>query len=125
VLAAAPGVAEVMGPETFADLGLPASASDTTQGDLVLHAAEGWYFTSHATPERAAAASSYRGTHGHRTDDPRLHAAAKAAQFAIGRVNGSVLVERGLERSEAKPPIRGGESETFCGRSGKFAMLAE
>ena len=83
VLAAAPGVAEVLGPETFAELGLPAPVDDSTQGDLVLHAAEGWYFTSHATPERAAAAASYRGTHGHRTDDPRLHAAFLAAGPSI------------------------------------------
>jgi predicted AlkP superfamily pyrophosphatase or phosphodiesterase len=49
----------------------------------VLHAAEGWYFTSHATPEHAAAAVSYRGTHGHRSDDPRLHAAFLAAGPSI------------------------------------------
>jgi predicted AlkP superfamily pyrophosphatase or phosphodiesterase len=83
VLAAAPGVAEVLGPETFADLGLPAPGHDSTQGDLVLHAAEGWYFSSHATPERAATAASYRGTHGHRPDDPRLHAALLAAGPSI------------------------------------------
>jgi hypothetical protein len=83
VLAATPGVAEVLGPETFAELGLPAPAHDSTQGDLVLHAAEGWYFTSDATPERAAAASSYRGTHGHRTEDARLHAALLAAGPSI------------------------------------------
>jgi len=83
VLAATPGVAEVLGPETFAELGLPAPANDSTQGDLVLHAAEGWYFSSHATPEAAAAASSYRGTHGHRADDPRLHAAFLAAGPSI------------------------------------------
>ena len=46
VLAAAPGVAEVLGPEKFAELGLPHPAEDPTQGDLVLHAAEGWYCTS-------------------------------------------------------------------------------
>jgi predicted AlkP superfamily pyrophosphatase or phosphodiesterase len=83
VLAAAPGVAEVLGPETFADLGLPQPDDDSTQGDLVLHAAEGWYFSSHPTRERAAAALSYRGTHGHRTDDPRLHAAFLAAGPSI------------------------------------------
>jgi predicted AlkP superfamily pyrophosphatase or phosphodiesterase len=74
VLAAAPGVAEVLGPEAFPDLGLPDPKDDPTQGDLVLHAAEGWYFRSHATEERAAAAPSYLGTHGHLPDDPRLHA---------------------------------------------------
>ena len=84
MLAAAPGVAEVLGPETFAGLGLPHPAEDPTrQGDLVLHAAEGWYFTSHATPERAASALAYRGTHGHRSSDPRLHAAFLAAGPSI------------------------------------------
>jgi predicted AlkP superfamily pyrophosphatase or phosphodiesterase len=79
VLAAAPGVAEVVGPEAFADLGLPRPEDDPTQGDLVLHAAEGWFFTRHPTPEHAARALDYRGTHGHRPDDPRLHAALVAA----------------------------------------------
>jgi predicted AlkP superfamily pyrophosphatase or phosphodiesterase len=83
VLAAVPGVAEVLGPETFANLGLPHPAEDPTQGDLVLHAAEGWYFTSHATQERAAAALAYRGTHGHMSSDGRLHAAFLAAGPSI------------------------------------------
>lgn len=83
VLATAPGVREVLGPETFADLGLPQPEQDPTQGDLVLHAAEGWFFTCHATPELAAAALSYRGTHGHRPDDPRLHAGFIAAGPSI------------------------------------------
>jgi hypothetical protein len=83
VLAAAPGVAEVVGPEAFADLGLPRPEEDPTQGDLVLHAAEGWFFSRHATPEQAAGAPGYRGTHGHRTDDPRLHAGFVAAGPSI------------------------------------------
>ena len=83
VLAAAPGVAEVVGAEAFADLGLPAPAADPTQGDLVLHADEGWFFTRHANPEHAAGAPGYRGTHGHRTDDPRLHAGFVAAGPSI------------------------------------------
>jgi predicted AlkP superfamily pyrophosphatase or phosphodiesterase len=56
---------------------------DRTQGDLVLHAAEGWFFSRHATPEQAAGAPGYRGTHGHRTDDPRLHAGFVAAGPSI------------------------------------------
>ena len=83
VLAAAPGVAEVLGPETFADLGLPRPQDDPTQGDLVLHAAEGWFITRHATVEDAATALDYRGTHGHRPDDPRLHAGFVAAGPSI------------------------------------------
>ena len=83
VLAAAPGVADVLGRETFADLGLPDPTSDPTQGDLMLHAAEGWYFQSHATEEHAAAAPSYLGTHGHLPDDPRLHTSFVAAGPSI------------------------------------------
>ena len=83
VLAAVPGVSDVLGRETFADLGLPDPASDPTQGDLVLHAAEGWYFRSHATEEHAAAAPSYLGTHGHLPSDPRLHASFLGAGPSI------------------------------------------
>jgi predicted AlkP superfamily pyrophosphatase or phosphodiesterase len=79
VLAATAGVAEVLGPEAFVELGLPRPEHDATQGDLVLHAAEGWFFTRHARPEDTADAPGYRGTHGHRPDDPRLHAGFIAA----------------------------------------------
>ena len=83
VLEATPGVGEVLGPGAFGGLGLPRPEQDPTQGDFVLHAAEGWFFTSHATPERAASARDYRGTHGHRPDDPRLHAGFVAAGPSI------------------------------------------
>src|SRR6185369_11340442 len=81
VLAAAPGVDEVA---------LPRPEEDPTQGDLVLHAAEGWFFSRHATPEQAAGAPGYRGTHGHRTDDPRLHAGFVAAGPSIVAAPASV-----------------------------------
>jgi predicted AlkP superfamily pyrophosphatase or phosphodiesterase len=83
VLAATPGVDAALGPEAFPALGLPRPAEDPTQGDLILHAAEGWFFTSHATLEEAATARDYRGTHGHRPDDPRLHAGFVAAGPSI------------------------------------------
>jgi hypothetical protein len=79
VLTATPGVQETLGPEAFATLGLPRPSEDPTQGDLILHAADGWFFTDHATLEGAATARDYRGTHGHRPDDPRLHAGFVAA----------------------------------------------
>jgi arylsulfatase A-like enzyme len=79
VLEATPGVGEVLDPAIFGVLGLPRPEQDPTQGDLVLHAAEGWFFAGHATPERAAAGRDYRGTHGHRPDDSRLHAGFLAA----------------------------------------------
>ncbi len=79
VLAATPGVGEVLGPDAFAELGLPRPEHDQTQGDLVLHAAEDWFFSRHTSVEQAAAATRYRGTHGHRPEDPRLHAGFVAA----------------------------------------------
>jgi predicted AlkP superfamily pyrophosphatase or phosphodiesterase len=83
VLAATPGVQETLGPEAFPALGLPRPTEDVTQGDLILHASDGWFFTDHATLEAAATARDYRGTHGHRPDDPRLHAGFVAAGPSI------------------------------------------
>jgi len=78
-LAETPGIAYVLGPTTFPDLGLPSPEDDPTQGDLVLVAADGWYFSDHATLEAAAAANDYRGMHGQLPDDPRLRAGFVAA----------------------------------------------
>ena len=75
---AIPGV-EVIGPERFADLGLPAPAANPMQGDLVLAAEDGVFFTGHATEEAAAAAPVYRAAHGHLPHLPRLGAAFLAA----------------------------------------------
>lgn len=72
--AALPGV-QVFGDEHFPDLGLPRSAHDPAQGDLVLAADDGFFFTGHATPEAAAAAPVYRAAHGHSPSLPRLAAA--------------------------------------------------
>jgi predicted AlkP superfamily pyrophosphatase or phosphodiesterase len=95
VLEATPGVGEVLGPDAFDALGLPHPAQDPTQGDLLLHAAEGWFITGHATIEGAGTASGYRGTHGHRPDDPRLHAGFVAAGPSIVEsAQGGVLDQR-------------------------------
>ena len=87
VLEWTPGVGTVLGPEVYADLGLPALADDPTQGDLMLTAAPGWHFGDHATPEAAAREPQYRGSHGHLPDDPRLLAGFVAAGpgIATGR----------------------------------------
>ena len=79
----APGVAMVLAPDAFAALGLPSPQDDPTQGDLVLIAADGWYFADHATPEAAARGKTYRGMHGHLPDDSRLRAGFVAAGPAI------------------------------------------
>jgi hypothetical protein len=61
---ALPGV-DVLGPERFADVGLPAPTPDSMQGDLVLAAGDGVFFTGHPTAEAAARAPVYRAAHGH------------------------------------------------------------
>ena len=72
--AALPGV-DVIGRDRFADLGLPEPAPDSMQGDLVLAAADGFFFTGHATEEAASRAPVYRAAHGHLPDLPPLGAA--------------------------------------------------
>jgi arylsulfatase A-like enzyme len=71
--AAIPGV-EVLGPERFPDLGLPAPGPGNCQGDLVLAAADGVFFTGHPTEEAAARAPVYLGAHGHLPHLERLGA---------------------------------------------------
>jgi predicted AlkP superfamily pyrophosphatase or phosphodiesterase len=72
--AALPGV-DVLGPERFRDLGLPAPDADSMQGDLVLAAADGFFFTGHPTQDAAARAPVYRAAHGHLPELPALGAA--------------------------------------------------
>ena len=67
VLGQVPGVAAVIGPEAYPDLGLPALSEDPTQGDLMLLAADDWYFDDRTTLEderrrTAAATATWRRT---------------------------------------------------------------
>jgi predicted AlkP superfamily pyrophosphatase or phosphodiesterase len=78
VLARAPGVAAVLGPDAYPDLGLPALSQDPTQGELILVAADDWYFDDRATPDEGAPVR-YRGSHGHLPTDPRMMAGFVAA----------------------------------------------
>lgn len=71
---AIPGV-DTIGPERFRDLGLPEPGPGSTQGDLMLAADDGVFFTGHPTEEAAARAPVYRAAHGHLPDVPRLGAA--------------------------------------------------
>lgn len=71
---ALPGVAS-LGPDRFQAMGLPAPAPHSMQGDLMLAADDGFFFTGHLTPEAAAAAPVLRATHGHAPDLPELGAA--------------------------------------------------
>jgi predicted AlkP superfamily pyrophosphatase or phosphodiesterase len=71
--AAIPGV-EVIGPERYADLGLPAPGPGSAAGDLVLAADDGVFFTGHPSEEVAARAPVYRAAHGHLPHLPRLGA---------------------------------------------------
>lgn len=71
---AIPGV-EVLGPERYPDLGLPAPGPGSTQGDLMLAADDGVFFTGHPTAEAAGRAPAYRAAHGHLPHLERLGAA--------------------------------------------------
>jgi predicted AlkP superfamily pyrophosphatase or phosphodiesterase len=71
---ALPGV-EVLDENRCTELGLPPPGADSTRGDLVLIANGAVQFSSHATPEAAAAAPLYRATHGHAPSRPELGAA--------------------------------------------------
>jgi predicted AlkP superfamily pyrophosphatase or phosphodiesterase len=66
---------DAIGPERFRDLGLPDPGPRSMQGDLVLAADDGLFFTGHPTEEAAAAAPVYRAGHGHLPQLPRLGAA--------------------------------------------------
>jgi len=72
--AALPGV-DVIGRERFRDLGLPDPTPDSAQGDLMLAAHDGVFFTGHPTEEIAAAAPVYVAAHGHAPTIPKLAAA--------------------------------------------------
>jgi predicted AlkP superfamily pyrophosphatase or phosphodiesterase len=87
---ALPGV-QVHGPERFRDLGLPAPAPGSMQGDLVLTADDGYMFTGHATAEEAAAAPAYVAAHGH---SPTL------AKLAAGFVMAGPGVREGVTLGE-------------------------
>jgi predicted AlkP superfamily pyrophosphatase or phosphodiesterase len=77
-LAQVPGVAAVIGPGAYPDLGLPALSEDPTQGDLMLVAADDWYFDDRTTLEEAPP-ERYRGSHGHLATHPQMLTAFVAA----------------------------------------------
>ncbi len=66
---------DVLEPARFGDLGLPAPAADSMQGDLMLAAHDGVLLTGHPTPEAAAAAPVLVAAHGHSPSLPRMGAA--------------------------------------------------
>ena len=68
----------VFEPRHFPDQGLPPPAVHPGQGDLVVAADDGYFFSGHVTAEAAAAAPVYLAGHGHA---PSL--AALAAAFVM------------------------------------------
>jgi predicted AlkP superfamily pyrophosphatase or phosphodiesterase len=80
--AALPGV-DVIGRERFPNLGLPDPTPDSAQGDLMLAADDGVFFTGHPTEEIAAAAPVYLAAHGHAPTIPKLAAAFMMAGAGI------------------------------------------
>ena len=84
--AALPGV-DVIRPPRFRQMGMPEPGA--MQGDLMLAADDGVFFTGHATPEAAAAAPVYLAGHGHAPSIPKL--AAGLAMAGPGIREGAVL----------------------------------
>ncbi len=80
---------DVIGRERFRDLGLPDPTPESAQGDLMLAAHDGVFFTGHPTAEAAAAAPVYLAGHGHAPTIPKLAAAFMMAGAGI-RENVSV-----------------------------------
>jgi predicted AlkP superfamily pyrophosphatase or phosphodiesterase len=70
---ALPGL-DVVEPDEFAALGLPAPSPGSMQGDLILTAHDGVLITGHATAEAAAAAPVLRAAHGHAPSLPPMGA---------------------------------------------------
>ena len=82
---------DVLGRERFPDLGLPQPTPESAQGDLMLAAADGVFFTGHPTEEAAAAAPVYVAAHGHAPTIPQL---AAAFMMAGAGVRPGVSVDR-------------------------------
>jgi predicted AlkP superfamily pyrophosphatase or phosphodiesterase len=78
VLGGLPGVAAVLEPEAYVELGLPTLAEDPTQGDLVLLAADDWYFDDRTTLDQPPP-EQYRGSHGHLASHPSMRTVFVAA----------------------------------------------
>jgi predicted AlkP superfamily pyrophosphatase or phosphodiesterase len=89
--AAVPGLS-VLDADACRELGLPAAGMHPMQGDLVLLAAPGVQMTDHVSDEAAAAAPSYRATHGHDPREPALGAALVMAgpSIPVGQMLGGV-----------------------------------
>lgn len=81
----------VFDPRHFPDLGLPLPGAHPAQGDLVVAADDGFFFSGHATAEAAAAAPVYLAGHGHA---PSLAALAAAFVMAGPGVREGVEVDR-------------------------------
>jgi hypothetical protein len=77
------GVAAVLGPEDYADLGLPAPADDPTQGDLMLTAADGG---TSATMQRRRPPRTPRDTDGVTATCRTTHACWRASSPPAPRI---------------------------------------
>jgi predicted AlkP superfamily pyrophosphatase or phosphodiesterase len=73
LFAKTPGIAQVIGPERFAELGYPSPNDNTHMADLVLAAAEGYSFEG-ATQGEPVADVPPAGSHGYLSTDPDMNA---------------------------------------------------
>jgi predicted AlkP superfamily pyrophosphatase or phosphodiesterase len=73
-LAQVEGIAEVAGPERYAELGLPSPSKDQQMSDLLLYPKDGYAFTSGSGGPVTSPVPSVTGAHGYLNSDPELDA---------------------------------------------------
>jgi predicted AlkP superfamily pyrophosphatase or phosphodiesterase len=85
VFRATEGIAEIIGPEKFAELGLPDRAKNPQMGELVLTAKPGYAFSNNSTGEEAVTTATLNsgglGSHGYLASNPNMN----ALFIAVGR----------------------------------------
>jgi predicted AlkP superfamily pyrophosphatase or phosphodiesterase len=89
--AAIEGIAEVAGPERYAQLGLPDPARDPQMGDLVLIPKSGYAFSAAQGGPVSSTVASPSGAHGYVNTDPEIDAIFIASGSGIRR---GVMLDR-------------------------------
>jgi predicted AlkP superfamily pyrophosphatase or phosphodiesterase len=78
-----PGVESILGPAEFLKLGLPDPKENSEMPQLILTTRPGYCFGDAMTGEPIVDAGGHKGTHGHRSEAPFMHATFIAAGAGI------------------------------------------
>lgn len=77
------GVTEIIGPDRFADLGLPLPKDNPQAPDFVVATGPGYSFSEAVTGEAVIESTNLKGAHGHLTQPDYMHATFVAAGTGI------------------------------------------